>query len=97
MLQFLLTQISKIKAAISSTNNKFRIVESGSLHDITETGIYYVKNAVTDKPGNQGGFYCCSVLQNNVIAGLYSTLTGVTYSVRCNYGSWDYFELALKE
>ena len=40
--------------ALSSLNsdlaNRFKIVSSGSVFDITETGLYYLTGAVTDKP-----------------------------------------------
>ena len=32
-------------------------ISSGSFNDIIETGVYYVANAVTDKPNNTGGLY----------------------------------------
>ena len=81
-----------------ATNNikntvKMNYVSSGSLQDISATGIYYCTGSVTDKPDAQGGMYIvsCFGLSNSV--GLYIPLYGSgtypVYVVRSNGGTFS--------
>ena len=61
----------------SGLNSHFRVITSGSLHDITQSGIYYLTSDVADKPIGIGGLYIVSVFNSELSVGLYiSYITG---------------------
>lgn len=87
---------TSLQSQINATNSKFITIESGSLHDINKTGIYYLKNAVTDKPDSNGGYYSLSCYDNNTMSGIFvSTVGKKTYLVSKSGGIWAYEELAI--
>lgn len=57
----------------SGLNSKvpFSIVTSGSLHDIKQSGIYYITGGVSDRPMDGGGMYIVSVHNNDLLVGIY--------------------------
>ena len=65
------------------------IISSGSMHDVTATGIYYLKNAVTDKPDAEGGTLFIGVFSSSIMAGLYVVASGSkAYIVRKYNNNW---------
>ena len=65
------------------------------MKSISESGIYYVTNAVSDKPENSGGFFSIVFANSNTGAGLYvpNTAFATSYKVKIVDGSWTYFAL----
>lgn len=72
---------------------KMNYVSSGSLQDISATGIYYCTGSVTDKPDNQGGMYIVSSYGVSNSVGLYVPLYGnapyPVYVVRNSGGTFS--------
>lgn len=82
-----------VEDALDELTPRFRTVTSGSFHDILASGIYYVTNAVTDKPTSTGGAYFMSS-QDGVVGGLYIQVgTGKAYVVRSSDSTWTYTPL----
>ena len=67
-----------------------RLISSGDFGDIINTGIYYVANAVTNKPTSIGGFYVLASAYNDgkTHVGLYveNAIAGGIYKVTCSSG-----------
>lgn len=92
-----------LKGAINTLNSKVgQMVTSGSLHDITDPGIYYLASGVTDKPVEQtghGGFYS---LSRSTSTGTALNLSGIfvslydnsIWSVKCINSTWTYTQMA---
>lgn len=76
-----------------SLNSKFKTIESGSFNDISASGIYYLKNAVTDKPINQHGMLILSVIDSNTAMGLYlpSANSYAVYTCVKAGGTWAFY------
>lgn len=78
----------------SNFNNIIKFVNSGSMKSIKGSGIYYIANAVTDKPHSSGGMLVLADAQGNgqTMAGLYqpnnSSLS--PYRVSVVGGVWAY-------
>lgn len=69
---FAATTISGELATLKSgLTNRFKTITSGSLHDITQSGIYYVTSGVADKPFSLGGLYVVSAYNSELSVGLY--------------------------
>ena len=68
--------------------NIIKVVTSGSLHDIKESGIYYVTGGVTDKPAVNGGMYIVSAYSSSLLIGLFTNTDGYTSTVVYNGGNW---------
>lgn len=60
-----------LTALNSNIANRFRVITSGSLHDIITPGIYYLVGAVTDKPTSTGGFYYCAFYGTTIYGGIF--------------------------
>lgn len=79
--------------SIKKNTVKMNYVSSGSLQDISATGIYYCTGSVTDKPDNQGGMYIVFFFGGSNSVGLYIPLYGdgiyPVYVVRNNGGTFS--------
>lgn len=70
-----------------------KYISSGSMHDISESGIYYVANAVTDKPSNLGGLLIFAIGTTAAKCGLYVTNAATSpkiYAVSVIGTTWTY-------
>lgn len=65
------------------------------MKSISESGIYYVTNGVSNKPENSGGFLAIIFANSNTGAGLYipNTAFATSYKVAIVDGSWSYYAL----
>lgn len=74
---------------------KVAFLSSGSMQSITESGLYYLANVVTDKPDATGGYLAISFASSTVGAGVYlpNTSTGKCYQVSVSSGTWTYTEV----
>ena len=84
---------------VSVLNSKIgRIISSGSLHDITTPGIYWLTSAVTDKPESGAGTYIIAAYSSSYLSGLFiSADNDHLYDVKYSGGSWEYEYLAYKK
>lgn len=73
---------------LSTDNVSFKIISSGSLHDIRETGIFYLTSTVTDKPVNDGGFYVVTAYNPDLIVGTYTSMNHYVASVVYTNNVW---------
>jgi hypothetical protein len=64
-------ELDALKSGLTALNNKFKVVTTGSLHDITESGIYYITGGVSDRPMDGGGMYIVSVYNSDLLVGVY--------------------------
>ena len=65
-------------------------ISSGSMHDITAPGIYYLRNTVTDKPTSSGGAYFVMVY-SGTLAGLFvNASSDKLFIVTCVSNTWTY-------
>lgn len=62
--------ITQLKSGLNS-KVPFSIVTSGSLHDIKQSGIYYITGGVSDRPMDGGGMYIVSVHNSDLLVGIY--------------------------
>lgn len=53
-----------------------KFIQSGSFNDIKTPGVYYLANAVTDKPADTGGLYVLQYVHDNAAVGLYCPVNG---------------------
>ena len=84
------TNVAKTTVADECTNKvSFKIISSGSLHDIRETGIFYLTSVVTDKPTSHGGFYVVTAYNPDLIVGNYISLEHYVASVVYTNGVWS--------
>ena len=77
------------------------MVSSGSLHDITKTGLYYLTSGVADKPVMQegyGGLYIAGVAEGGTVAGTFVSLYDKTIWAigKLPGGSWNYTSVNTK-
>lgn len=90
-----LTNLSTDKPASAAiTNGRFKVISSGSLHDITTSGIYYLTGSVTDKPENNGGMYAVAVYDANLIVGRYISVDGYDDIVIFTNNNWYKYSVA---
>ena len=91
--------INALQAEIDSLNNKIgKIISSGSLHDITEPGIYWLTSAVTDKPEPGAGTYIISTYSSSYLSGLFiSADNDHLYTIKFGGEVWEYEYLAFKK
>ena len=75
-------------------DSHFQALNSGSLHDITTPGIYYLRNAVTDKPTSTGGIYIVSSYSGTIAGIFISVASDKAYIVTYISGTWTYTQLA---
>lgn len=69
---FAATTVSNELATLKSgLTNRFKTITSGSLHDITQSGTYYLTAAVTDRPAGLGGMYILSAYNDGLSVGMY--------------------------
>lgn len=80
----------------TALNDRFMILNSGSLHDITQTGIYYLTSNVTDKPIGIGGLFILSFYNNLLRVGKYISMEGDEFNVISNGGTWTYSPCNIK-
>lgn len=89
-------QSGGVYSYISSLLNGFTVVDytSGSMQDISKSGIYYVYNAVTDKPEPTGGILILNraVATNATGTGLYvpNTASPNIYKITITNNTWAY-------
>lgn len=93
---------NQIASLNSNIANRFRVVSSGSLHDIIEPGIYYLTSAVTDKPTNSGGFYYCGFFGAAVYGGIFvpaydSSETPLYITFTNNGSTWNTYSFGTKK
>ena len=70
---------------ISELNSSFITVNSGSIYDISKSGIYYLTSAVTDKPISSGGVYVVGSYNDETITGIFiSVYTNEVFQIRKN-------------
>lgn len=72
------------------------VMSSGSMNNITSSGLYYLGNSVTDKPINTGGMFIAMFGNPNVAVGFYiGYVTGTNAVYRSNYsnGTWTHYAL----
>lgn len=85
-----------VTGAISSLNGKFGAKTSGSMHDINQSGVYYVVNSVTDKPHSNGGLLVIA-FYNGYGGGIYNAATSSTatevYRITVTPSGWTYVKL----
>lgn len=75
-----------------------KTITSGSLHDITTPGIYYVTSAVTDRPTAVGGVYIVGKFDPYTIGGLYiDVYDDKVYHVRKSGDTWSTNEITIPE
>lgn len=84
--------------ALSNVNNRFKEISSGSVKDITTSGVYYLTTGVSDLPSAGQAYLCVMSVQNeNRIAGIFVGVTnGITYSLTAINRNYQYSELTLK-
>lgn len=83
-----------VEDALNDLTTRFRTVSSGSFHDILTSGVYYVTNAVTDKPTSTGGAYFVSSANSSAVGGLFIQVgTGKAYVVTYSGSTWTYTPL----
>ena len=81
---------NELKNTLNSLENRFSIVSTGSLHDITTSGVYYVTGAVTDKPTSTGGLYLVSAFNTEQLVGKYISFYNEEYNVSHSNNVWTY-------
>lgn len=86
----------KIDEVADMLGNKLNVavMTSGSMNNVTSSGLYYLGNAVTDKPINIGGMFIAMFGNPNVAVGLYvGYVSSGTAVYRSNYsnGVWTHY------
>ena len=75
-----------------------KVVSSGSLHDITEPGIYWLTSSVTDKPESGAGAYVISRYSTEYLSGIYIVADTVKcYAIKYSSNAWAYELLAFRK
>ena len=69
--KLLVGAINELDSDVSSLDSRFTSIQSGSVTQITKSGLYYLYNAVTDKPEGLGGVLCISFPTATSGRGLY--------------------------
>lgn len=89
--------ISSLNDAFANLSAKFATISSGSMHSISESGVYYVSNAVTDKPNANGGLFVVAFTSTGYAGGLYVAATSANatavYRVTVTPSAWTYVQL----
>lgn len=75
--------------------NHFKFYGSGSMQSITESGVYFVGNSVTDKPTGGGGIFILAKANATTGAGIFlgNATNSVPYGVSIMNGTWTYHAL----
>lgn len=63
----------------SKLNTRLNVIDSGSINSINKNGVYYVTNAVTDKPNANGGIFIVATHPNGVGVSYYIPLSSTPY------------------
>jgi hypothetical protein len=85
-----------LNSEVNSLEGRFVDMSSGSMHDITESGIYFLRGAATDKPVPAGGLLVIAKAVNGWMCGLYTTIGAqktVHNVVRDDQGNWTSSQL----
>lgn len=98
LLSRLGTAENRITQINSDIENMTAAILTGSMHDIKKPGIYYVSNAVTDKPVEYGGILVLASASTSgvTMSGIYCSnrSQGVDlYSVSVISGAWTYLNI----
>lgn len=92
------TNDDKLADAVNALNSKIRTISTGSLHDITTPGMYWLISGVADKPEPGAGMYILQAYADSYRAGLYVVADNcVQYNVALVNGTWTYNKLALND
>lgn len=86
--------LNALNSNITGINNRFKTITSGSLYNITTSGIYYLTGAVTDKPTGNGGIYITACFNADLIVGLYCSTDGYAFSVIHTNNNWYTYRIA---
>lgn len=72
-----------------------RTISSGSMKSISESGVYYVTNAVADKPESSGGLFVLIKANTTTGTGIYipNTAFSTSYKVAIVNSTWSYYAL----
>ena len=76
-------QITTLNRNTSNLESRLKIITSGSFKDISKSGIYYVTNAVQDKPDGTGGLYLLSFYDEGINIGLYISANQAINPIVC--------------
>ena len=81
-----------LKKLLTKIINRFRVVNTGSMQTMGESGVYYMVNAVTDKPEATGGTFLLNRPTHDTGCGLYipNTAYANLYKVSIANGSFTY-------
>lgn len=87
-----------INSLESGLTNRFKTITSGSLHDITQSGTYYLTAAVTDRPAGLGGMYILSAYNDGLSVGMYvaynNDVADKQVSIVTHHdGIWEVFDI----
>lgn len=65
------------------------------MHNISESGVYFVGNSVTDKPVSGGGLLVLAKANSTTGAGIFlgNSTSSAPYGVSIINGTWTYHEL----
>ena len=87
----LTSMLTNAPASAALVNGRFKIISSGSLHDILDSGVYFVTSGVTDRPTTHGGLYIVARLSDTLIVGKYISYSNAEVNVVYEGGSWYYY------
>ena len=81
-------QIQENASAISSLNAslaaRFEFINYGDFEDISKAGVYYVSNAVANKPDETGGLYVLGLVDEGNNIGLYISANSAIDPIVCS-------------
>ena len=63
-----------LASQVNLLTGRFVDMSSGSMHDINESGIYFLRSAVADKPVSTGGILVIAKAGNNWMTGIFVTI-----------------------
>lgn len=87
-----------LNALNSNLNNRFKVVNSGSIKAIKTPGIYYLTSNVTDKPISGGGVYVVGAYNDDTVCGVFiSEFTNEVYQIRNNANTITPYLLSIRE
>lgn len=77
----------------SNLNSHFVDVKTGSINSVNKSGVYYIRNDVTNKPTSTGGLFVVAMADAGIGSGLYVTFSSAQAVYRGNYesGSWNFY------
>lgn len=81
-----------LKKLLTKIINRFRVVNTGNMQTMGESGVYYMVNAVTDKPEATGGIFLLNRPTHDTGCGLYipNTAYANLYKVSITNGDFTY-------